>query len=479
MENSILQRGTETVHPNFDGALGFGLSPFRLQLFSPMIERFFQLQAHGTDVRSEIIGGVTTFVTLSYIIFVQPAVLATTGMDAGAVLSATCVTSAFATLLMGLWANYPIAVAPAMGHNFYFAFMVAGPVAAGGMGYSWRVALGANCVAGAIFLLLSLVGLRERLIEAIPDSLKHAIAAGIGLLISLVGFEWAGLVRRAPGTLVQLGDLHHLATLVALGGTLLTALLVVRRNRGAILIGTLATGVAAAVLGLVPYRGLLASPPSVVPTLGRLDVLSACRPDLVAVILVLFFLGLFDTVGTLVGVAGQAGFLENGRLPRAREAMATDAVGTIVGTLLGTSTVTAYVESAAGVQAGARTGLANVVTAALLLAALFFSPLAHMAGEGVRVGEATLYPIVAPALILVGGFMVRGIGRIDLADPPPAFASFVTMLTMPFTFSITEGIAFGFIAYVLLMLGAGRGREVHPLLYLFAGLFVIRYVYLT
>jgi AGZA family xanthine/uracil permease-like MFS transporter len=355
-----------------------------------MIERFFKLRAHRTDVRTEIIGGVTTFVTLSYIIFVQPAVLATTGMAAGAVMSATCLASAFATLLMGLWANYPIAVAPAMGHNFYFAFMVAGPVAAGGMGYSWQVALGANCVAGAAFLLLSLVGLRERLVDAIPDALKHAIAAGIGLLIALVGFEWAGLVRHAPGTLVALGDLHHPVTLIAAAGTLLTAVLVARRHRGAILIGTLTTGSATVLLGFVPYHGLVAAPPSLWPTLGRLDVVSAFRPDLVAVIFVLFFLGLFDTVGTLVGVAEQAGFLENGRLPRARQAMATDAAGTIVGTLLGTSTVTAYVESAAGVQAGARTGLANVVTAVLLLAALFFSPLARMAGEGVQVGETPL-----------------------------------------------------------------------------------------
>ncbi len=442
------------------------------------VEWIFQLRAHGTDVRTEIVGGATTFVTLSYIIFVQPAVLATTGMDAGAVLSATCLVSAFATLLMGLWANYPIAVAPAMGHNFYFAFMVAGPVAAGGLGYPWQVALGANCVAGVIFLLLSLVGLRERLVDAIPDSLKHAIAAGIGLLIALVGLEWAGLVRRAPGTLVGLGDLHHPLTRAAAAGTLLTAVLVARRNRGAILIGTLATGVAVALLGFVPYHGLVAAPPSLRPTLARLDVATAFRPDLVAVIFVLFFLGLFDTVGTLVGVAGQAGFLENGRLPRARQAMATDAAGTIVGTLLGTSTVTAYVESAAGVQAGARTGLANVVTAMLLLAALFFSPLARMAGEGVRVGDATLYPVVAPALILVGSFMLRGVARIDLADPPAAFASFLTMVTMPFAFSITEGIAFGFIAYTLLMLAVGRGREVHALLYVFAVLFVMRYAWL-
>jgi AGZA family xanthine/uracil permease-like MFS transporter len=444
-----------------------------------MLERIFQLSAHGTNVRTEIVGGATTFVTLSYIIFVQPAVLATTGMDPGAVMTATCLSSAFATLLMGLWARYPIAVAPAMGHNFYFAFMVAGPIASGGMGYSWQVALGANCVAGVAFLVLSLVGLRERLVEAIPDSLKHAIAAGIGLLIALVGFEWAGLVRPAPGTFIALGDVHHPVTLLAIAGTVLTAVLTARGSRAAILVGTLATGAAAGVLGLVPYHGLVAAPPSLLPTFARLDIAAAFRPDLVAVIFVLFFLGLFDTVGTLVGVAEQAGFLADGRLPRARQAMATDAAGTIVGTVLGTSTVTAYVESAAGVHAGARTGLANVVTAALLLAALFFSPLARMAGDGVHIGAVTTYPIVAPALIMVGSFMIRSVARIDFADPPAAFASFVTMVTMPFAFSITEGIAFGFITYAVLMLAVGRGREVHPLLYLFAGLFVVRYAFLV
>jgi AGZA family xanthine/uracil permease-like MFS transporter len=442
------------------------------------VDRFFQLRARGTDIRTEVIGGATTFVALSYVVFVHPAVLATTGMEPGAVLTATCLASAFATALMGLWANYPIAVAPAMGHNFYFAFVVAGPLAAGGLGYSWQVALGANCIAGIAFLALSLVGLRERLIDAIPDSLKHAIAAGIGLLLALVGFEWAGLVRAAPGTLVSLGDLHHPATLVALGGLTLTSVLLARRSRGAILFGTLATGAAAALLGLVPYHGLLAAPPSLAPTFGRLEIAAALRPELVTVVLVLFFLGLFDTVGTLIGVASEAGFLEAGRLPRAREAMATDAVGTIVGTVLGTSTVTAYVESAAGVEEGARTGLASLVTAALLLCALFFAPLARMMGESVQVGDSTLHPIVAPALIVVGSFMLRGVTRIDFTDPPNAIASFLTLVTMPFAFSITEGIAFGFIAYALLMVAAGRGREVHPLLYLFAAVFVLRYALL-
>ncbi len=394
-----------------------------------MLDRFFHLRARRTSLRTEILGGVTTFVTLSYIVFVQPAVLATTGMEPGAVLVATCLASAFATLLMGLWARYPIAVAPAMGHNFYFAFTVAGPVAAGGLGYGWQVALGANCLAGIAFLVLSLVGLRERLIDAIPDSLKHAIAAGIGLLIALVGFEWAGIVRPVPGTIIGLGRLAAPPTLVAIGGTLLTAALLARRAPGAIVIGTLATGLAAGLAGFVRFHGILAPPPSLAPTFARLDLGAALWPDLVHVVFVLFFLGLFDTVGTLVGVAEQAGFL---------------------------------VESAAGVQAGARTGLASVVTAGLFLVALFCAPLARMAGQGVPVGDATLHPIVAPALIMVGSFMMRSVARIDLADPPAAVASFLTLVTMPFAFSITEGIAFGFIAYAALMLAAGRGRKCTP-----------------
>jgi AGZA family xanthine/uracil permease-like MFS transporter len=440
------------------------------------LDRFFQLRARGTDVRTEVVGGATTFVALSYVVFVHPAVLATTGMDPGAVLTATCLTGAFATALMGLWARYPIAVAPAMGHNFYFAFVVAGPVAAGGLGFSWQAALGANCVAGIAFLVLSLIGVRERLIDAIPESLRHAIGAGIGLLLALAGFEWAGVVRAAPGTLVALGDLHHPAVLVAVGGTLLTGALLARGSPGAILIGTLATGVVAALAGLVPYSGLVAAPPSLAPTLGRLELGAVLQARLLPAVLVLFLLGLFDTVGTLVGLADRAGFLRDGRLPRAREAMATDALGTVVGTVLGTSTVTAYVESAAGIAAGARTGLASVVTALLLLAALFCAPLARLAGAPVQVGAATLHPVVAPALIAVGSLMMGAVARVDFADPPVAFASFVTIVTMPFAFSIAEGMALGVSAYALLMLAAGRAREVHPLLAGFAVLFIARWI---
>jgi AGZA family xanthine/uracil permease-like MFS transporter len=441
------------------------------------VDRFFELRARGTDVRTEVIGGVTTFVTLSYIVFVQPAVLGAAGMNPGAVMVATCLASALATALMGLWANYPLAVAPAMGHNFYFALVVAAPAAAGGLGHPWPVALGANCLAGVAFLALTLVGVRERLLDAIPDALKHAIGGGIGFLIALVGFEWAGLVRGAPGTLVTLGDLREPATLVAAGGTLVTAALVARRMRGAIVVGTVVTAAAAVGLGLVPYRGLLAAPPSLTPTLAQLDVLGALRPELAGVVFVFFFLGLFDTIGTLIGVATEAGLLQGGRLPRAREAMATDAIGTIAGTVLGTSTVTAYVESAAGVREGARTGLASLVTAGCFLLALFCAPLAEVAGHGVQVGDATLRPVVAPALIVVGSFMMSAVTRLDLRDPPAAFAAFLTIVTMPFAFSISDGIALGAISYATLMLASGRGREVHGLLYVCAALFALRYAW--
>lgn len=440
------------------------------------LERLFELRARGTTVAREVVGGLTTFATLSYVVFVQPAVLSLAGMDPGAVMVATCLASAAATALMGLWANYPLAVAPAMGHNFYFALVVCGPVAAGGLGVSWPVALGANLLAGAAFLALTLTGLRERLLDAIPDALKHAIAVGIGLLIAFVGCQWGGLVRDAPGTLVTLGDLSHPAVTIAAAGTLLTAALVARGVRAAILLGTAATGLAVVLAGLVPYRGLVAAPPSLAPTFARLDVVGALRWELVPVVAVLFFLGLFDMIGTLVGVAGQAGLMTDGRLPRAREAMATDALGSMAGTVLGTSTVTAYVESAAGVAAGARTGLASLVTAACLLAALALSPLARLAGEGIPVGDAVLRPVVAPALIVVGSFMVRGVSRIDFDDVPAGIAAFLTMLTMPFAFSIAEGLAVGFVAYALLMLAAGRAREVHGLLWLCAALFVARWL---
>ncbi len=442
-----------------------------------MLERIFHLQANGTTVRTEVLAGGTTFLALSYILFVQPAVLSTTGMDFGAVMTATCLASAFATLLMGLSANYPIALAPAMGHNVYFAFTVCGAVAAGGMGVPWQTALGAVFVSGLLFLGLSRFGFRERLLNAVPDSLKQAIAVGIGLLIAFVGLQWAGLVVARPGMLVGLGHLGSAPVLLSLFGLLLTAGLVARGHRAAILWGITATTLAGLALGLVSYHGILSAPPSLSPTLFKLDLRDLLSHQGLLIVFVFFFLALFDTIGTLVGVSLQAGFLKDGRLPRAEKALTADAAGMTVGALLGTSTVTSYVESAAGVAAGGRTGLASVVTAGLFLLALFFAPLAKMVGGGYATPEgAHLYPVIAPALILVGSFMLRGVADVPWGDPTEAIPAFLTIVLIPLTVSITDGIAFGLISYTVLKLVTGRLSDASWLIYLFAGLLAVRYL---
>jgi AGZA family xanthine/uracil permease-like MFS transporter len=439
-----------------------------------MIERIFQLTAHRTTVRREIVAGITTFLAMAYIIFVQPAVLGAAGMDFGAVMVATCLASALATLLMGLLANYPIAVAPAMGHNFYFAFTVC--VA---MQVPWRVALGAVAIAGVLFILTATIGLRERLILVIPTSLKHAIAVGIGLLVALIGLQWGGVIVDSPGTMVTLGRLSAPPAMLTLFGLVVVGALLARGVTGALLIGMLASAVLGLMMGLVEYQGLIAAPPSLSPTLLQLDVAGALSPPMLPVIVIFFFLALFDSVGTLVGVASQAGLLRDGTLPRARQALFADAAGTVAGAALGTSTVTAYIESATGVSAGGRTGLANVVTASLFLLSLFFHPLVRMIGGGYPLGNnVVLYPIVAPALVLVGTLMIGGVREIAWDDMTEAIPAFLTMIMMPLTVSITEGIAFGFISYAVLKLATGRSRDADPLVYVFAGLFVARYAFL-
>jgi AGZA family xanthine/uracil permease-like MFS transporter len=411
---------------------------------------------------------------MAYIIFVQPAVLGEAGMDVGAVMVATCVASGVATLLMALLANYPIGVAPAMGHNFFFAFTVVGA-----MKVPWQTALGAVAVAGLLFIATAGLGLRERLITAIPDSLKHAIVVGIGLLIALIGLEWSGIVVASPGTLVTLGSLRTAPALLALFGLTVTAILMANRVRGAVLLGFLATTVAGLATGLVHYQGIVSAPPSIAPTFLQLDIAGALRPSMIPIILVFFFLALFDSVGTLVGVASQAGLMRGGTLPRARQALLADAVGTTIGASLGTSTVTAYIESSTGVAAGARTGLAAVVTALLFFLSLLFAPLVRMIGGGYP-GPAgtTLYPVVAPALVLVGTMMMSGVRSIAWEDPTEGIPAFLTISIMPLAVSITDGIAFGFIAYAVLKLAARRHAEAHPLVYVFATLFVVRYAFL-
>lgn len=440
-----------------------------------VLDTWFELRRHQTTVRTEIVAGVTTFLATAYIIFVQPAVLSAAGMDFGAVMVATCLASGIATLLMALLANYPIAVAPAMGHNFYFAY---GVVIA--LKVPWQTALGAVALAGIIFILTAGIGLRERLITAMPQNLQRAIGVGIGLLIAFIGLQWSGLIAGSPGTLVTLGHLHARGTLVAIAGLIVTATLVAWRVRGAVLWGILLTTAIGLLAGIVHYQGLVSAPPSLAPTFLQLDVRGALRPELLPVVLIFFCLALFDSVGTLVGVAGQAGLMKNGALPRAKQALLADAVGTVAGAGLGTSTVTAYIESLTGVSAGGRTGLAAIVTASLFFLSILFAPLVKMIGGGYEVeGGHTMYPIVAPALILVGTLMMREVRGIEWDDPTEAIPAFLTIVMMPLTVSITDGLSFGFISAAILKVATGRARDLNWLVYVCAVALLARYIWLV
>jgi AGZA family xanthine/uracil permease-like MFS transporter len=438
------------------------------------VERLFRLRERGTSVRTEVLGGLTTFATMAYIVFVNPAVLSQTGMDFGAVLTATCIAAGVASWVMALAANYPIAMAPAMGENFFFLTVVLA------MGFTWQLALGAVFVSGVTFFALTLLGIRERVIDAIPASLKHAIAVGIGFFIALLGLVGAGVVERPPaGGILHLGDLTRPPTLVACAGLALTVALLARRVRGAILAGVLVATALAWMLGLVRWQGLTAPPPSLAPTFLALDLRALARPDAIPVVLVFLFMAVFDAIGTLVAIGEQGGFFRGARLPRIREALLADSAGTVLGSLLGTATVTAYVESAAGVEAGARTGLASLVTGACFFLALFFAPLARMVGGGVAVdGGGVLQPLTAPALVVVGSLMARSATRIAWSDLTEAFPAFLVMVGIPFTWSIADGIAFGFISYPALKLLSGRAREASPLMYVLGALFVARYALL-
>lgn len=435
------------------------------------IDNFFKLEENQTSIRAEAGGGLTTFMTMSYIIFLQPAVLSVAGMDEGAVMVATCVSAALATLLMGLLAKYPIALAPAVGHNVFFAVTVCGT-----MGYSWQVALGAVFISGSIFLILSILKVWEKLVAAVPDSLKHAIAVGIGLFISFIGLEYGGLVVDDPVVLIRIGDLTSRPVILVLFGLVLTAVLMAVKVRGAILLGILATAFLGVPMGVVKYHGIVSAPPSVMPTLFKLDILGAFQTGLITVVFIFFFLDLFDTMGTLIGVSEQAGFIKDGKLPRANQAMLSDAVGTVGGAVLGTSTVTSFIESATGIAQGAKTGLANMFTALFFLIALFFSPLAAMIGGEYIYNDMVLRPVIAPPLIIVGYLMMKCVGRIPWDDLTEAVPAFLTIIFIPLTLSITEGIAFGFISYSVLKLVSGKGRHVHWIIYLFAALFIVRYI---
>lgn len=413
-----------------------------------MFERLFGLRAHGTTVRREIVAGATTFLTMAYIMFVNPQILAKAGMDPGAVFVATCIASAATTLLMGLYANLPVALAPGMGLNAYFAFAVV-PA----LGGNWRLALGCVFLSGILFVLISITPAREWLINAIPKSLKLAIAAGIGFFLALIGLENAGIVVASPATLVQQGVLSDPKVLIAAGAFVLMFALAARGVIGAVLIGIVAASAAAITLHLSPAPGALAAlPPSLAPTFLQMSFGGVAASVIAVAVFSFLLIDMLDTSGTLTAVAHQAKLLEpDGRLKNARRALTADAVGTMIGAALGTSPVTAYIESASGVQAGGRTGLTAAVVAALFLAALFLSPLA-----GAVPAFAT-----APALVFVAALMAKGLKDIDWDDLTEAAPALVTALAIPFTYSIAGGIGIGFIAYAAIKIVSGRWREVN------------------
>ncbi len=465
---------------------------------------YFQVERRGSTFYREVIGGATTFASLSYIIFVQPAVMsscATGGMDKSAVMFATCFCSAVACIIMGVWANLPIALAPAMGHNFFFAFTVCGVTGVGAFGLSWQEALAANFIAGFLFLLTSLAGLRSVIMNAIPDGLKYSIAAGIGLLIAFVGLQWAGIIVSHPAKYVALGNLVNPVTLLSLFGLLVIGALLAFRRRGAIIIGMfitaltgyIATKVWGGQWGYALAGGVSSySLPDVGATFGKFllgfePLFGHSWSKVMIIIFTFLLLDIFDTIGTLVGVGERSGLMQDGKLPGVRQAMTADSVGTMLGAVVGSSTITSYVESSAGIAAGARTGLAAIVTGLLLLASIFAYPLVEFLGTAVQISSAQLggagetsvicYPVIAPALIIIGCYMLPVIRKIDWDDFSEALPAFLSIMVMMLSMSITDGIAWGFISYALLKVLTGKGRQCPAVMGICAVLFVLYYVY--
>ncbi len=429
-----------------------------------MLERIFKLSPNETSVRTELLAGLTTFMTMAYIVFVNPAILADAGMDKGAVFVATCLAAAFGSALMGLWANYPVALAPGMGLNAYFTYGVVN-----GMGYSWQTALGAVFLSGILFLIVSLTPLREWVINAIPKSLKLAIAAGIGLFLAIIGLKNAGIIVSDPATLVTLGNLKAPATALAAGGFILMAALDARKVPGAILIGIFATAAAGAALGVNSFGGFVSLPPSIEPVFLKMDIVKALEIGLIAIVFTFFFVDVFDNTGTLVGIAFKAGFVnQDGTLPRVKRALTADSLAAMASAVLGTSTTTSYIESAAGVNAGGRTGLTAVTVAVLFLAALFFAPL------------ASLIPTfaTAPALVYVACLMMGAVKEIDYQDSTEYVPAIVAIATMPLSFSIAHGIAFGFMAYTGIKLLSGRIGEISPAVGILSAIFLAKFALL-
>lgn len=427
-----------------------------------MLDRYFKLAENGTTVKTEVLAGVTTFLTMAYIIFVNPAILGDAGIDKGAAFVATCLAAAIGTAIMGLYANYPVALAPGMGLNAYFTYGVVL-----GMGHSWQIALGAVFVSGILFLILSLLPVREKIINSIPMSQKYAIGAGIGLFLGLIGLKNAGIVVDHAATLVGLGKLMSPAVGMAILGFFIIAILDYRKVPGAIMISILGVTVLGIALGLSKFGGLVSAPPSLAPTLLQMDIGGALSLGLLTIVFAFLMVDLFDTAGTLVAVAPRAGLMDkDGKMKNLGKALVADSTATIAGAALGTSTTTSYIESAAGIRVGGRTGLTAVVVAILFLLALFFAPLA---------GSIPVYA-TAPALIFVACVMASSLARINWEDITEYLPGVVTAVMMPFTFSIATGIGLGFITYVVLKLFTGRAKDIHPVMAAVSLVFLIKFI---
>ena len=429
-----------------------------------LLERWFRLAENETTVRQELLGGLTTFITMAYIVVVNPQILSQAGMPAEGVVFATCVAAAAATLVMGLYANYPIALAPGMSLNAYFTYSVCL-----GMHVPWQTALGVVFISGVVFILITVTRVREQIVNGIPDCLKHATAAGIGIFIAFIGMRNAGLVVASPATFLSLGNFADRGVQAACFGILLTVAFIARKVHGSVLLGIAGTMLFGIARGIVHLPGTLIAMPHPSGTLLKLDLRGAIHLGLFEIIFAFLFVDLFDNIGTLMGVCEQAGFVREGKIPRVGRVLLADGVGTVLGSLTGTSTVTSYVESAAGVAAGARTGLSNIAVAALFLLALFFSPL------------ATSIPAfaTAPALIAVGGLMMQSVAHVDWPDFSEAFPAFITAVAMPLTFSIATGLSFGVITYTAVKVAARRGREVSGVIWVLTIVFLLRDIYLA
>ena len=429
-----------------------------------MLESLFKLKQHNTSFKTECIAGISTFLTMSYIVFINPAILSKTGMDQGAVFAATCLAAAFGSALMGILANYPIALAPGMGLNAYFTYSVVL-----GSGYTWQTALGAVFISGLLFLFLSILPVREYIINAIPKSLKISIVAGIGLFLGMIGFKSAGIITGSASTLVTLGNLHSPTALLAIIGFFLMVSLDAREIMGAIILSILIITILGTLLGYNTFHGVFSLPPSILPTFLQMDVKGAFNIGLITIVFAFLFVDLFDNTGTLIGIAYRAGLMNKaGKLPRIGRALIADSTAAIAGAVLGTSTTTNYVESAIGVKAGGRTGLTAVVVAFLFLLTLFFAPLAQ---------SIPIYA-TAPALVYVACLMARAFMDVDWTDATEYVPSLITAITMPLTFSVSEGISFGFISYAAIKLLSGRTRDLNPAIIILAFAFIAKYVFI-